>query len=114
MTDEWTRDEFDAELASRDRVIVLYHDATPASLALRQAFEDAAPECSVPMARAHVKDATWRAWTPTVPAAVYYEHGEELERAATPAAFERLLETVEDLQERWRLIRGRLRVDTYG
>jgi hypothetical protein len=56
-----------------------------------------------------------------VPTVVYDEHGEELERVEATrgrglgsGAFEEFMETVEDLQEKWRVLRGRLRPDRFG
>ena len=126
MTDEWPAEGFAEELAARDRVVVLYYaDWCPFSRVLLKAFEEAEPEASVPMARAnlrHAADPRWRdARVRVVPTVAYYEHGEELERVEARhgrgldgGAFEDFMETVEDLQEKWRVLRGRLRPDKFG
>ena len=126
MTDEWPIDGFQAELAARDRVVMLYYaDWCPFSRAFLPTFEAAEPEASVPMARAnlhHAADPRWDAMrVHLVPTVSYYEHGEELERVEAKrgrgldaGAFEEFMEGVEDLQEKWRVLRGRLRPDRFG
>lgn len=126
MSDEWPAEGFRDELAARDRVLVLYYaDWCPFSRAFLPSFEAAEPEASVPMARANLRDARDPRWEdariPRVPTLVYYEHGEELERLESrrglgleAADFEQFMETVEDLQEKWRVLRGRLRPDRFG
>lgn len=72
-------------------------------------------ECSVPIAR--LGSADKRALNARrLPALIYFEHGEALERAEGPAARDvaGFLATVEALQEQWRPRNGRLRVDRFG
>lgn len=126
LSDEWPVEDFQKELASRDRVVVLYHaDWCPFSRAFLPSFEAAEPESSVPLARTnlhHPQDPRWDdARVHVVPTLVYYEHGEELERVEAKRGrgldlgeFEQFMETVEDLQEKWRVLRGRLRPDRFG
>lgn len=126
LTDEWPADGFQAELGARDRVAVLYYaDWCPFSRAFLPRFEAAEPEASVPMARANLRDPTDPRWeearVTVVPTVAYYEHGEELARVEArrgrgldDAAFEELMASVEDLQEKWRVLRGRLRPDRFG
>lgn len=126
MTDEWSQAEHAEELSSRDRIVILYYaDWCPYSRAFLPIFEAAEAEASVPMARANLRkpaDARWdEDKVEVVPTVVYYEHAEELERVEakrhkglTGDDLERFLESVDGLQEEWRVIRGRLRPDRFG
>ena len=94
-----------AEAVERPRVVVFF--ATPRSR-LARALDDLAQDSSVPVLRVPKGRAPARL--------AYYEHGERLEdeiiRSAAEA--EAFLERVESLQEQWRVVRGRLRVDQFG
>lgn len=126
MSDEWPVEDFAAELGARDRIVMLYYaDWCSFSRVFLRAFEAAEPEASVPFARANLRHPTDPRWNDAriavVPTVVYYEHGEELERVAAKRGFglsaddfDQFLEAVEDLQEKWRMLRGRLRPDRFG
>lgn len=126
MTDVWPLEGFGEEVAARDRLVVLYYvGGTAESRDLVEAFDDMSPHSSVPLARADLRDrrdprfAAFR--LRALPTLTYYEHGEELERLEgtarrplTEGEVESFLETVEDLQQKWRVVRGRLRPDRFG
>jgi thioredoxin 1 len=85
VIEEWPADRFAAELASRDRVLVLFYASwCPFSRIFLPLFDKAEAEASVPFARAdlrHPMDPRWdQHRVHTVPTLVYFEHGEELER----------------------------------
>lgn len=85
VSEEWARDEFEARLAARDRVVVLFHaDWCPFSRAFLARFEEADEESSVPFVRAnlhHPMDPRWDEHRiHVVPTLAYFENGEELER----------------------------------
>jgi hypothetical protein len=93
------------EALTRDRVVVFH---APPRSRLARAVETAAGEASVPFLRTPAKRA---------PASLsYYEHGERLEHARVRSAadVDAFVERVEALQPRWRLVRGRMRVDPFG
>lgn len=123
MSDEWPPEGFEAEVAAFDRLAVLYHGARDVDLVA--AFLEAGAFSSVPIARARIR----RAGDPRVatmrlrglPTLAYYEHGEELERLEPKAGrdltadeVEAFFATIEEVQETWRVIRGRLRVDKFS
>ena len=121
----WPADGFEAELSAFDRIAVLYHEPGAASAALATAFAEAGAFSSVPVARAEIgTPADPRIRTMrlrALPTLAYYEHGEELERMEAkpgrevqPDEVEAFFATIEEVQETWRVIRGRLRVDKFG
>lgn len=126
LTDEWSQPEFAQRLREADRVVVLFHaDWCPFSKAFLDEFERADEESSVPMVRANVRHPMDPRWDDhrvlTVPTAIYFEHGEELERAEAQRgrglddrAFARFMHAVESLQERLVERNGRMRVDRFG
>lgn len=111
LIEEWGGEAFSRELRSRDRVLVLFHASwCPFSRVFLPLFARAEPEASVPFARAdlaHPMDPRWDEHRiHTVPALVYFEHGEELERleavrgrGITEGEFERFLDDVHGIQE---------------
>lgn len=81
----WPREGFDALLADRARVVVLFGGALcPLSRAFLPVFEAAEPDANVPLARAALsprRDARRARYRVDVtPTLAYFEHGEELER----------------------------------
>lgn len=111
MSDEWPEEDFARRLGREDRVLVLYHAAwCPHSRVFLPDFEAAEAEASVPFARADLRHPLDPRWDDqgirVVPTLVYYEKGEELERAESARGhgldrrdLERLLEVVEALNE---------------
>ena len=86
MTEEWPAEGFGTTLGRADRVVVLYHaDWCPFSRIFLPAFDAAEPEASVPFVRANLNHPLDPRWDDhgirVVPTLVYYEKGEELERA---------------------------------
>lgn len=123
MSDVWPAEGFEQEVAAVDRLAVLYHG--PRHDALVAAFLEAGAFSSVPIARAELRkrsDPRHKAMRlRALPTLAYYEHGEELERlepkpghAVTADEVEAFFATIEEVQETWRVIRGRLRVDKFG
>ena len=111
MIEEWPPERFSHDLRRADRVLVLYHATwCPFSRIFLPDFEAAEGESSVPFARAtldHPLDPRWDDMAVrTLPTVVYYEKGEELERAEAPRReglskrdLEALLDVVEALNE---------------
>lgn len=111
MSEEWPAESFLRELRRADRVLVLYHAGwCPFSRVFLPDFEAAEAESSVPFVRAaldHPLDARWDDMgVRTLPTLVYYEKGEELERAEavrreglSKRHLEALLDVVETLNE---------------
>jgi hypothetical protein len=94
------------EAASFERIVIVTGRVGRRLLAR---IEAAGIESSVPVARS----ATVMRGRPFLE---YHEHGEVLERGPLRAAgdAERFLARVDALQEQWRVIRGRFRVDPLG
>ena len=111
LIEEWPRGEFERELRSRDRALVLFHaDWCPFSRAFLPLFEATEPEANVPFARANLLQPMDPRWDEhrilTVPTLVYFEHGEELERLEALRGrgigrvdLERFLEDVHGIQD---------------
>ena len=86
MIEDWPADRFEAELHARDRVLVLFYGSWCAfSRIFMRDFEAAEPDAPVPFARTDLKasgDPRWERYAiPATPTLVYFEHGEEMERA---------------------------------
>lgn len=111
MSEELEPAGFDRELASRDRLLVLYHASwCPFSRTFLPLFEAAEGESSVPFAGADLRHPLDPRWDDhgisVVPTLVYYERGEPLERldglrrvGITRGDLEGFLEHVEAIQE---------------
>lgn len=115
MIEDWPAQAFAAQLAGRERVLVLFHAGwCPFSRTFMPTFEKAEPEANVPFARAdlrHPMDARWDAYrVHIVPTLAYYEHGEELERVdgirhrgLSKRDLDEMLALVDSIQEEPRL-----------
>lgn len=115
MIEDWDREGFDARLADRARVLVLFYaDWCPFSQRFLPTFGEREADANVAFARADLKhplDPRWDAYgIHVVPTLVYFEHGEELERSEAvrdhglrPRDLEDLLHFVDSIEEEPRL-----------
>lgn len=86
MIEDWPSERLGEELRQRDRVLVLFYGSwCPFSRIFMRAFEATEPDASVPFARTDLRasgDALWDRYNiPATPTLIYFEHGEEMERA---------------------------------